>query len=109
MAKLTMLGPTLRTLDTRIVRPPPKTGEAHYGTIEHKRWAAEVKRRAGGLCQDQQHHGDRTADDGIADHVRERRDGGADLDPKNGMWRCRRCHGRKTMAVRAARMRMRTR
>jgi 5-methylcytosine-specific restriction enzyme A len=69
MAKLTMLKPRLATIDTRIARPPPKVGEAYYGTADHKRWAADVKRQAGGLCQDPKHVGDRLADDGIADHT----------------------------------------
>lgn len=107
MAKLTMLRPTMPVLDTRIAPPPPKVGEAHYGTADHKLWAATVKRRAGGRCQDPEHPAgaDRQADDGIADHIHERRDGGAALDLANGLWRCRRCHGRKTMAERAKRMR----
>lgn len=105
MAKITMLKPKLRAMDTRVVMLPPKETDPYYGTADHKRWAADVKRRAGSMCQDLEHQGDRLADRGIADHVNERHDGGADLDPANGMWRCWSCHGRKTAEERAKRAR----
>ncbi len=34
---------------------------------------------------------------------KERRDGGANLDPANGFWRCWSCHGRKTAEARGKR------
>lgn len=105
MPRIPMLKPTLRATDLRTVQLPPKETDPHYGTAEHKRWAAEVKRRAGAMCQDRQHVGDAYSPRGIADHVKERRDGGADLDLANGLWRCWPCHGRKTAAERAKRAR----
>lgn len=103
--KLKMLGPLVSTIDTRTVRPLEKETEKHYGTAEHKRWAADVKRRANGMCQGRDHQGERKAERGIADHIVERRDGGSDTDPANGMWLCWSCHTRKTAAMRAERAR----
>jgi hypothetical protein len=40
-----------------------------------------------------------------ADHIIERRDGGALLDIRNGLCRCVSCHVRKTNAERARRLR----
>jgi cytochrome c553 len=39
------------------------------------------------------------------DHVKERKDGGADFDPGNVLFRCATCHGRKTEEARQARAR----
>jgi 5-methylcytosine-specific restriction protein A len=103
MSRIPMLRPRLVATDTRRVKPPPKETDPHYGTAEHKRWAADVKRRAGSMCQDSKHVGDRYSPRGIADHDKERRDGGANLDPANGLWRCWSCHGRKTAEARGKR------
>lgn len=105
MANIPLFKPRVPTADTRRVKPPPKATDQHYGTAAHKHWAAEVKARAHGQCQDPAHRGDRRADRGIADHIVERRDDGADLDLANGMWRCWSCHTLKTNAERAKRMR----
>lgn len=97
MAKL-----TLARLALAPVKPPAaKPTDPHYGTAAHRRWAAEVKKRARYRCQ-----GPGCGATGvrlIADHVVERRDGGADLDPANGEALCDRCHGLKTEAARRAR------
>ncbi|WP_407026450.1 HNH endonuclease [Agrobacterium rosae] len=39
----------------------------------------------------------------IGDHIHERKDGGADLDPSNIELLCRPCHNTKTAKARAAR------
>ena len=107
MAKIHMLGSRIPTMDTRRVRPPPKTVEPWYLTPEHKAWAAEVIMRAGNRCQDRtckaRHYpGQRL----FADHIKERRDRpDLALDPTNGRALCGSAHGRKTVAERAKRMR----
>jgi 5-methylcytosine-specific restriction protein A len=94
------------TSDTRRVKPPPKQTDPYYGSADHKRWAADVQQRAGGVCQDPEHEGPRLVCKGIADHIKERRDRpDLQLDPANGIYRCWPCHTRKTYAERARRMR----
>lgn len=107
IAKLHMLGPRVPTMDTRRVKPPPKTVEPWYTTPEHKAWAAAVIARAGGRCQDptcnaRHYPGQRL----FADHIRERRDRpDLALDPTNGQALCGSAHTRKTNAERVKRMR----
>ncbi len=82
MARLTCLKPRVATLDTRTARPPPKVADAELTTPEHRAWRAEVLRRAGHRCQ-----APGCGATGVrlfADHIVERRDGGAHLDPANG-------------------------
>lgn len=105
-----MLKPALRTLDTRTARPPEKRADPELLTPEHRAWRAEVLRRAGYRCE--------AVDDGrrcrvsapsrlFADHIRERKDGGAPLDPANGQCLCGRHHTLKTAGARAERMKER--
>ena len=99
--------PRLRTIDTRTVKPPPNSADAELQTPEHKAWALQVKRRAGWRCE-WIDNGQRCAVAAparlFADHINERRDGGARLDPKNGRCLCGRHHSLKTAAARARRM-----
>lgn len=81
-AVLTCIASRLGTLDTRTAQPAPKTADPELKTADHQRWRAEVLRRAGGMCQ-----GPGCGRTGVrlfADHIRERQDGGALLDPANG-------------------------
>jgi 5-methylcytosine-specific restriction enzyme A len=98
--RLQCLAPRLAPLDLRTAQPPPKQADPHYGSTEHKAWAAAVVRRAGNACQDCGRSGVRL----FADHVVELRDGGAPLDLANGRARCGSCHTTKTAADRARRM-----
>ena len=93
------LRPSLRVLDTRSVKPPPKEVEPHYLSPEHRAWRDEVLRRAGGRCQWRGCVADAT----IADHIHERRDGGSPLDPANGQALCHHHHKLKTDAARVRR------
>ena len=104
-ARLTSLTSRLGTLDTRTAQPAPKTADPELKTAEHQRWRAEVLRRAGGMCQAP--GCGRTGIRLFADHIRERQDGGALLDPANGAALCGSCHSRKTAAVRASRQAIR--
>lgn len=84
----------------------PKEAEPFYSSPEYRDWRAEVIERAGGRCQDPLcGTPNRTGMRLFADHVKEIKDGGALLDPANGLARCGGCHSRKTAAARAARMR----
>lgn len=98
-----MLKPRVATLDTSLAPPPSKQADFHYGTPEHKAWAAEVIKRANGRCQDPQHKGRHGRV--IADHIVERRDGGDPLALTNGRALCWSCHTRKTNVARALRQR----
>lgn len=102
-----MLAPSVRKMDTRTVKVAPKTADPELLTKEHQNWAAQVMRFSGRRCQ---------AIDGgkrclaqwpqrlYADHIVERRDGGAPFDVRNGQALCARHHGQKTARERALRM-----
>lgn len=90
----------------RVAQLAPKVVDPHYQTPEHRAWRDEVIRRSGGVCQDPScRHPSRARGHRLfADHVVELRDGGAALDPANGLARCGSCHTTKTLAERARRM-----
>lgn len=100
MAKLTMLGSRVATLDTSIAKPPPKVALPFYSTPEWIALRDRVRREARGMCQvagcDRRGH--------IVDHIVEIRDGGAKLDRANLMYACAPCHSKKTSVERAKRM-----
>lgn len=106
MAKLTNLAPRVATLDTRTAQPGPKEADPHYSTPEHRQWRAIVIARAGGRCEGivNGHRCGRAERRMFADHIVERKDGGAEFDPANGQCLCGSCHSRKTAAARAQRM-----
>jgi 5-methylcytosine-specific restriction protein A len=95
-------------METRTVPVEPKQVDPFYLTPEYQAWRAKVIARAGARCQ--------AIDAGLrctktspahrlfADHIVERRDGGAPLDPANGQCLCGQHHTLKTMAARAHRM-----
>jgi 5-methylcytosine-specific restriction protein A len=101
-SRLSSLPTRMGTIEQRRALPPPKTVDTHYHTPEHRQWRAAVIRRADGHCQ-----GPNCGRSGVrlfADHVIELRDGGAPFDVSNGQALCGACHTRKTVAVRANRM-----
>lgn len=109
MPRIRCSPPRIATADTRAVRPPAKVADAALQTAAHKAWRAAVLQRAGYRCEAVE-HGVRCgkaepAHRLFADHVEERRDGGASLDPANGQALCGRHHTKKTAAARAARLR----
>ncbi len=100
--------PRLPVLDLRTARPAPKTADRELLTGDHRAWREAVLQRAGYRCE---WHGqgvrcDRTAPMHrmFADHVVERRDGGAAFDVSNGQCLCGSHHGLKTFRERARRM-----
>lgn len=100
----------ISTLDPRIGSQTMKRADKELGSQAYKRWAAAVKERAGWRCEEiidgrrcerSRARGDRM----IADHVVERKDGGALLDPANGKCVCFSHHTTKTNMARAVRQR----
>jgi 5-methylcytosine-specific restriction enzyme A len=90
--------PLLSVHDTRTVKPRPKQADAELLTPEHRAWRLAVCRRAGWRCEWIEHGMQCRATQAggyrmIADHVIERSDGGALLDPENGMCVCASHHG----------------
>lgn len=106
MAKLRMIAPTLRTMDTRTVRPPVKTADAFYVSAEWRKLMSSLIATRGRICEDK-HCDGRTHKPGMrvfGDHIVELQDGGAPLDPANVLLRCGASHTKKTAAARAQRM-----
>jgi hypothetical protein len=105
-----MLGARIATLDTRRVKPPPKTVDPHYLTPEHQAWREGVIARAGRRCEDIDEATGRRCTKAeplhrmFADHIHERSDDGAPFDPANGKCRCGKHHSIKTARERAKRM-----
>ena len=108
-ARLSTLRPKVATVFTGAARPLPKETDAALLTPEHKRWREVVCARAGWRCEHVENghrcgssraNGDRM----IADHVRERADGGALYDPNNGQCLCTAHNTAKGLRAREARM-----
>ncbi len=104
---LRMSRPRLATAEHRTVPLRPKTADAHYLTPEHRAWAEYVIGRAAGRCE-QVTNGIRCEKAlpqhrMFADHIVEKQDGGALLDPDNGQCLCGAHHTLKTNAERAKR------
>lgn len=78
----------------------PKTAEGFYQSAAWRLLIEDLKQIRGRWCQ-QCGSGGRL----IGDHIVERKDGGADLDPANVKLLCAACHNRKTAAERARRAR----
>lgn len=83
--------PRFGVLDTRSARPAPKVADAELLTPEHQVFRAAVLKRAGYRCEwveAGQRCSRRAPDRLVADHKRERKDGGAFYDPANGQCLC---------------------
>lgn len=107
MAKIPRIGSRIPTVDTRRIKLPEKSADPELLTKEHRAWRAAVLERAGYRCEAID-HGERCQVRAparlFADHIVERRDGGAPLSMANGQCLCGSHHTRKTAAERAARM-----
>lgn len=107
MPKVRCVRTTIKTIDTRTVRPPAKKADAELLTAAHRQWAEAVKRRAGYRCEAIEcgvRCGVQAPSRLFADHIIERRDGGEALDIDNGQCMCGRHHTLKTASERARRM-----
>lgn len=99
MAKLTSLKPLLRAPPPQLSLPP-KIADSFYLTPEWRALVASIKRERGSFCQ--KCGSTRRI---IGDHIKERSDGGAELDRFNVMLLCFECHQVKTASARKARAR----
>ena len=111
MTRLPQLTSRLPKLDMRTSRPPPKRADPFYLSSEWRGLLASLIKHRGRQCQTCKAV---VGPSGapirvIGDHIRERKDGGAELDPNNVMLVCLPCHNTKTAAAAAARMRQRSR
>lgn len=99
---LKMINSRLTGLRGRI-KPPVKIVDPFYQSAEWIALASDIKRQRKYRCE--ACHGDfvRRRDKLIADHIIERKDGGADLDPLNIQCICIYCHNRKTARARRER------
>lgn len=102
MGRLKTAAPRVGGLAPR-VGLAPKLAETFYQSTAWKAMKARLARERGRRCQEP---GCQTPHDRvILDHIHERKDGGADLDPSNLQWLCFTHHERKTAASRRARSR----
>jgi 5-methylcytosine-specific restriction enzyme A len=105
-ATLKTLSPKITTADTIKAKIPEKKAEAFYLSREWRALVAEIKRERGIRCEaccmtlDADGNPVRLT----ADHIIERKDGGADLDKRNIQLLCPTCNARKTAAERAKRL-----
>lgn len=79
-----------------------KRVDAELMTPEHRAWRAVVIARTGGMCQ--WPGCGRVERRMFADHIRERKDGGALYDPDNGQCLCGSHHSLKTARERERRL-----
>ncbi len=102
------LRPMLTNVDTRVARLPVKLPDLELLTAAHRTWREAVVARAGRRCEWLEHgvRCERAAPAHrlFADHIVERKDGGAPLDVTNGQCLCASHHGLKTFQERARRM-----
>lgn len=104
------IGQQHRQVDLRSAQPIAKRADPELLTPEHRAWRTAVLQRAGYRCEAVVTGGRcRVSAPArlFADHIVERKDGGAPLDPRNGQCLCGSHHTLKTAAERAKRMAIR--
>lgn len=101
MGRLSAATSRLKTAGSTL-RVPAKKAENFYQSKEWKAAAAKAKKRAGYKCQSP---GCSSSYRIIADHIVERKDGGADFDQANLQVLCMPCHNTKTAKAKTARNR----
>lgn len=103
------LPPRLTPRSHYTVPPRPResaTADPFYSTREWRDLVSKLKAERGERCESPScETPDRGAGNIVADHIRERKDGGAPLDPANVQLLCHTCHRRKTMAAAVDRLR----
>lgn len=99
MGRLSNIKPLVGSLPPRIALAP-KLADRFYQSPEWRDLVRSIKQMRGAFCE-------RCGSTNriIADHIVERKDGGADLDPSNIELLCSPCHNRKTAQARARRAR----
>lgn len=87
------------------LKPPVKTTDPFYLSAPWRDLVRTIKHQRGYVCEEPACRRDCTATPWqlIGDHIIERADGGADLDPLNVQLLCATCHNRKTAKARGMR------
>lgn len=106
MGKIAVAAPSIRTADHRTIAIAPKVADPFYLKPEWRALMARLIAERGRRCEDPACQAPRRGAGGriFGDHIKELRDGGAELDPANILLRCGACHSRKTAAARARRL-----
>lgn len=102
MARLGAMPSRLGAAPAR-VRCAPKQTDNFYRSPPWLGLMRQLKRKRGNRCQDCGAKASKTVRI-IGDHIHERKDGGADLDPANIRLLCLPCHNRKTAKAKAKRL-----
>lgn len=100
MGKLKTISTTIRCVESRTVRLPPKTADAFYLSPEWRALMTRLIKERGRRCEECGRTGTRI----FGDHKIELKDGGAPLDEHNVLLRCGSCHTKKTASARAVRL-----
>lgn len=82
------------------IHRPAKVVDPFYESNEWRSFARVIKQQRGYVCEECGKDCSATPRGLIADHIVERKDGGADFDPLNTLLRCMSCHNKKTSRVR---------
>lgn len=102
--------PRLKAIEPRITNagrmlaPPAKLVDPFYLSAAWQTLVRTIKRHRGYVCEACGRDCTATPRGLIGDHVIERKDGGADLDPLNIRLLCAGCHNAKTAGARTRRM-----
>lgn len=99
---LKAIKPQTRSIGGRL-KAPAKLADPFYQSTEWKALTSEIKRQRGYVCDDCGGDFRRRRDKLVGDHIVERKDGGAELDPLNIQCLCIYCHNRKTARSRLQR------
>lgn len=104
--RLGTLKPKLKAAEFRTTIPRAKQVSQELKGASYEQWRKLVLDRAGWRCQGAGcgRQGGRGGVTLFADHIVERKDGGALLDPENGQALCGSCHTKKTVAARTRRL-----
>jgi 5-methylcytosine-specific restriction endonuclease McrA len=98
------IGSRLPSVGAQLARPAP-VADPFYRSREWQALARVIKAQRGYRCEEPTCRADMSGNPRglIADHVVERKDGGADFDPLNIRLLCIACHNRKTAGARTER------
>jgi 5-methylcytosine-specific restriction protein A len=110
MPRLRTLGPLVAPLDTSTTGLAPRARDPFYDTPAFRAWRRLVLERAGHQCEHVDGYGHRCMQARplarlYAHHRIEVKDGGALLDPSNGMCLCHQHHEQASAQARSRRMR----
>jgi 5-methylcytosine-specific restriction endonuclease McrA len=102
MGRLKAISPRIAPIAPRVT-VPAKVADPFYQSAEWVDLCRAIKRQRGYICQGCGADCRSTPRRLIGDHIVERKDGGADLDPLNVQLLCIGCHNRKTARARERR------